>query len=327
SRLRSATITTTHLRFTVRVRTPLALDASSGSAFRGSLFHAIWQRFCTNKQTETCAACPLHETCPVSALVAPLREENAWGQDIPRPYVLLPPLDGARHYAVGETCSFGITLIGSIIQLLPYLMLSIKPFEAAGVGRRLEEHGGQRGQFHVERVESYHPFTGEQHIIYEAGDTKVQVPVITIDARERQQRIEQLHRVRITLRLLTPLCLIDQQRLVNPISFRPLIRRLLERTLALERHYGSTEATMEREERDAIARRAEAVRCVHDETQWTDLRSYSHRQRRTTPIGGLIGKVTFEGELEPFLPLLVLGELIHVGKDVVKGNGWYQIEP
>ncbi|MBO0777548.1 MAG: hypothetical protein J2P37_01860, partial [Ktedonobacteraceae bacterium] len=76
SRLRSATIATTHLRFTVRVCTPLALDAYSGSAFRGSLFHAIWQRFCTNKSAETCAACPLLETCPVSALVAPLREEN-----------------------------------------------------------------------------------------------------------------------------------------------------------------------------------------------------------------------------------------------------------
>jgi hypothetical protein len=44
------------------------------------------------------------------------------------------------------------------------------------------------------------------------------------------------------------------------------------------------------------------------------------------PIGGIVGKATFVGNLGPFRELLVWGELIHVGKSCVKGNGWYVIE-
>ncbi|NJN99775.1 MAG: CRISPR system precrRNA processing endoribonuclease RAMP protein Cas6, partial [Anaerolineales bacterium] len=42
-------------------------------------------------------------------------------------------------------------------------------------------------------------------------------------------------------------------------------------------------------------------------------------------MGGLVGRVTYEGDLTEYLPLLALGELIHVGKGTVFGNGQYQI--
>lgn len=77
---RSATLTTTHLLFTVKAVTPLELDAYSGAALRGGFFNAIWYRFCTNKDAPVCSECPLHESCPVSALVAPLREDDTGGR-------------------------------------------------------------------------------------------------------------------------------------------------------------------------------------------------------------------------------------------------------
>lgn len=83
--------------------------------------------------------------------------------------------------------------------------------------------------------------------------------------------------------------------------------------------------TMTREEKMAWLNLADAIRCSNDRTSWRELKSYSNRQKRSTPIGGLVGSATFEGELEPFLDLLVIGELIHVGKNVVKGGGWYKI--
>jgi hypothetical protein len=45
------------------------------------------------------------------------------------------------------------------------------------------------------------------------------------------------------------------------------------------------------------------------------------------PMGGLVGSVTLEGELEPFLPWLVWGSLTHVGKDAAMGNGQLRLEP
>ena len=105
-------LTTTHLTFTVQAVTPLQLDEFSGASLRGNFFNAVWRRFCTNKSSPSCAACPIHDSCPVSTLVAPLREESARGQDIPRPYVIIPPQEGERYYQVGEQFSFGMTLIG-----------------------------------------------------------------------------------------------------------------------------------------------------------------------------------------------------------------------
>ncbi|MDQ2888601.1 MAG: CRISPR system precrRNA processing endoribonuclease RAMP protein Cas6 [Chloroflexota bacterium] len=322
---RSDSLVTTHLEFTVKTITPLELDEYSGAALRGNFFNAIWQRFCTNKSAPTCAACPLHDTCPVSTLVAPLREEDARGQDIPRPYVLVSPGNGARYYQVGEHFSFGMTLIGTIVQLLPYILFSMNSLEENGLGRRLDENRGQRGRFQVERVECYHPFTAQRQTLYEAGDMLVQVPVITVQMQECRERAAQLSKEQLTLRFITPLRLIDREHTVRQASFRPLVQRLLERYLALERYYGDQTISIAREEKDAWLHLADDIRCKVDQTRWQELKSYSARQKRSTPIGGLIGSATFEGDLAPFLDLLVIGELLHVGKSVVKGDGWYEI--
>ena len=60
-------------------------------------------------------------------------------------------------------------------------------------------------------------------------------------------------------------------------------------------------------------------------TGWQDWSRYSGRQRQRVEMGGLVGRVTYEGDLSDYLPLLVLGELVHVGKGTVFGNGQYRI--
>src|SRR5690606_31280938 len=69
----------------------------------------------------------------------------------------------------------------------------------------------------------------------------------------------------------------------------------------------------------------ERVCVVNDNTRWIDVVSYSSRTRLRTPIGGLVGTITLEGDLAPLRELLVWGSLIHVGKNAVKGDGWYTI--
>jgi hypothetical protein len=324
--LQSAALSTTHLWFSVRTTTPLEIDAASGgTALRSSFFNAIWSRFCTNKDAPSCAACPLHTLCPVSAIVAPLREENTRGQDIPRPYVIVPPREEARHYQPEERFSFGMTLIGNIVQLLPYILLSLPQLQAGGLGYFLAENRGKRGRFLVEKVETYHPFTSERQTIYEAGQTRAQAPAITIHAEEWAQYATQLSPSQVTLRFITPLRLVDREHLVKHIIFRPFIHRLLERYLALELHYGNQQMGMTWEEKEAYLQKAASVVCTGDHTTWLEVESYSNRQKRSTPISGLMGEATFEGHLAPFLNLLLAGELIHVGKNVVKGNGKYHL--
>ena len=48
---------------------------------------------------------------------------------------------------------------------------------------------------------------------------------------------------------------------------------------------------------------------------------YCHR----TEISGLIGRVRWEGEVAPLLPWLLWGSVLHVGKNAVKGSGYYRV--
>jgi hypothetical protein len=313
---------TYHLLFTTQVMTPLELDEHSGSALRGNLFEAVWKRFCNNKMSPSCAECPLHEVCPVSALVAPLREEHPRGRDIPRPYIILPPLDQARRYAPSETMSFGITLFGSIVELLPYLMLSVGSLEVAGLGKKMQ---GQRGTFRIQQIEAYHPFTAERQVIYKQGKPLVQASTVAVTATDVQARAEQLSAEKLSLTLLTPLRLRDQDQRVYRLTFRPLLQRIMERVMALEEAYGSGEKLWSNEQRREWLERAEEVRCSEDTTHWEEVNSYSRRTHQNSPIGGLMGSITFVGDLAPFRELLIWGEVTHVGKNSVKGNGWYTI--
>ena len=321
-------LTTHHFLFTAEIMTPLELDDHSGAALRGNLFEAIWKRFCTNKSSPSCAECPLHTICPVSAIVAPLREENQRGRDIPRPYIILPPLGDARTYERGERFLFGITLFGSIIQLLPYIVMSMSQMEESGLGRKQAENNGQRGRFRITQIDTIHPFSAERRCIYQSKQTLVQTPTISLTHSDIQTRAAGLSTERITLDFLTPTRLIDQERLVRDLTFRTLTLRISERLTNLQKTYG--ELSEEEEQRNQKARSkliqlASQIECVRDETQWKEVQSYSRRQHRFTPVSGLMGQITFAGDITPFRELLTWGELIHIGKSAVKGNGWYKI--
>lgn len=314
------------LLFTTEVTTPLELEDYSGAALRGTIFTAVWRRFCTNKEALSCADCPLHSLCPVSALVAPLREENTRGRDIPRPYIILPPLGTARRYEPGQRLIFGITLFGSIIQLLPYLMLSLADLEANGLGRHLPENHGRRGSFRILRVESYHPLRDERQLLYRAGQPLVQAPAQAVTVDDIAAEAASLPSNALTLDFLTPVRLVDHERLVLRAEFRPFVQRLLERVRTLDAAYGETGSTpIAAEDSVDVVALASTITCQKDETRWEEVRSYSNRQQRSMPISGLRGAATFSGDLTAFRELLVWGQLVHVGKSVVKGNGWYTI--
>ncbi len=317
------TLTTHHLVFTATALTPVALGEQSGSAVRGAVAGALWGRFCTNKAAPACAACPLLAICPVAALVAPMREEGEKGGDQrPRPYVTRPPLDGARTYAPGERLQFGLALFGSAASLYPYVVMAAHELEHIGMGLRLPALGGQRGALRLSEIVAYDPLRTGQQPLYTTGAQQVRQPGLPIDAAAVRDFAATLPTDQITLYFHTPLRLIEQERLVRRIALRPLIQRLMRRLDDLAIAYGDGPLGIDFRTLLAVA---EQVQVIADQTQWVDVVSSSTRQQRRTPIGGLVGAVTFAGELGPLRELLVWGSLIHVGKNAVKGDGWYSL--
>lgn len=312
---------THHLAFTARATTPLELDAQAGSSLRGALVGALWGRFCANKAAPSCAACPLVSACPVAALIAPMRDDPSEGGDQrPRPYVVQPPPGG--RLAPGQELRFGLRLFGSAATLFPYVVMAAQGLEQSGLGRPLQANRGQRGRLAVERIEALHPLSGARQTLAERGLPRVEAPGLPVGAADVRAYAAALPADCLTLRLHTPLRLIDDGRLVKRLTLRPLLQRLLRRLDDLCAAYGERLPDLDVPRLLALA---EQTRVADDQTAWVDVVSRSARQRGSTPIGGLVGQISFAGDLAELREPLVWGSLVHIGKNAVKGDGWVEI--
>jgi hypothetical protein len=309
------------------VTTAVELNEHKGSALRGAIYHALRNRFCAMRdRADSCAHCPLWETCPVCTLVSTLAPDNRLGPDAARPYTVQPPLDETRlSYAPGESLTFGLTLYADAMRLFPYLVMALYALEEEGLGRRAEANRWRRGTIHITAIHAQNPLTGRSAQVAREGETLVQVPDIPITHAQVLARAEAHSGPDLTLDLLTPARLTHRGALVRPgeITLSILLARLFDRLESLAQSFSDTPLALPFRDLLAQADRAETVR---DATRWVELSSYSTRQGRATPIGGLVGRVTFHCEdWTPFLPWLLWGQFTHVGKDAVKGNGWYDV--
>jgi len=128
----------------------------------------------------------------------------------------------------------------------------------------------------------------------------------------------------LTLNFLTPTRLKYNGRYLEEAPpFHVVIRTLLRRVSSLS--YFHAGQRWETDYRGWIEK-AKQVKIAEAHVSWMDWERYSTRQRRGMNLGGIVGQVTYEGDAAPFLSLLRLGELIHVGKGTVFGNGRYRLD-
>lgn len=306
------------LRVLCRAVTPMVLPPVRGPVLRGALVQALLADFCPVTGGDACGSAGMAALCPVCALIATAEEGGQHGTEAPRPFTVEPPLGSNGTLAAGDPFEFSLTLFGDAVALLPYLLAGVSRMGMAGIGDRRVAPG----RFVAREVWAVEPLRGCQHRLASDDEATIRMPDLPITHAAALQRAGRLPRDVITLELLTPLRLVVDGKLVHALTFDALLRRLLRRLDQLTR--GTTGRGLELPFTQLVEA-AGAVRVARDETRWLDVSSHSSRTGRSTPIGGLVGRVTFVGELGPFLPWLVWGEIAHVGKDATKGNGWYRL--
>jgi hypothetical protein len=320
------------LRFVAEIQTPMELNEHQGSAIRGALFHALRRRFCFEQQHDSCRPCPLHAGCPISFLLATVDDEAQRGADLPRPYTVEPPLGPTARYAPGQPLEFGLTMFSRALSLFPYVVIGVNALQEEGLGRKLEANHWRRGTFRLREVWAENPLTGQRQAVMHGDDALVQVPDVPLQHDQVLATAAALALAppprrgaggEVTLTFLTPTRLTEGGRLVEQPLFRPLLQRLFERLSALARAYSDTPLQLDFR---GLLEQAEPVQLAADSTHWVEWESYSTRRRASTPNSGFVGSATYRGQLGPFLPWLLWGQFTHVGKDAVKGNGWYRLE-
>jgi len=307
-------LTAQPLRLLCTARTEVVLPLVSGPVVRGALLDL----FCHVQGGAACGFAQLFDGCPICPLVATDEDGVGWPDKAAmrsRPFTVELPL---RRGLVppGEPFEFGLTVFGDPARLLPLLLAGVARMAARGIGAR----GVAPGLFDVCEVWAVDPLRGlQRRIPPRAGDdpTAHELPVTHDSALAYASRLAQ---DTVTLELLEPLRLIDAGALAHTLTFQLVARRLLRRIDGLALSTTGAGLALPFTE---LVEAAGAVRVTRDETRWLDVESYSGRTRRSTSIGGLVGRVTFAGGLAPFLPWLAWGQVTHVGKDATKGNGWY----
>jgi hypothetical protein len=294
-------------RVTFSAAEPIQLPAWTGSAWRGAFGHALRRTVCVTRAAR-CEGCLLLRSCPYPFL---FDTPAIAGSGAPNPYVLVPTTPGADPTVrPGDPVRLGVALIGA--RAMGMLAYVVHALERAGV------HGltARRSVLRLERVQGW---TGREWVdLYEAGG-RLAAPVPV-------QGHPPAPAGPVTIRLLTPLRVRDQGRLLSPerLDFHQFFRAVGRRILALARTHG---AAVQEQAYPALVRAAARVPAPEARLRWRDWTRYSARQRAKMRIGGIVGTLELQGaDLAPFWPWLWLGQWVHAGRSTTMGLGMYRIE-
>jgi len=75
-----------------------------------------------------------------------------------------------------------------------------------------------------------------------------------------------------------------------------------------------------------MGEKADEISIIRESLRWVEENRHSKHRDLQHVLKGFLGDVEFEGDIAPFMPLLRLGEVLHVGKATAFGQGWYEME-
>lgn len=305
-----------HLRFVVRAREAIVFNDQPGSGLRGALYESLASHFCSEREG---LVSPGHQDrCPVCWLLAAEDPLRSRGQDMPRALTVEPPAE--THYRVGDVFSFGFSLMGSAQDLLPYILHAVEQMGLAGVGKG-------RGRFELREIREWSPLYDAERLLMNGQE--VQPPTLHVTPARVAEVAAQSRTDYAMLRFFTPLRLIMQGKLMKRVEPAVLMARLIERCQAMAEHYADQPERPSVEVWKATASQvqevARQVTIGYEETRWVEVFSGSRRKAHMTPISGLVGLVRWDGPVAGLREWLLWGQSLHVGKDAVKGNGWFRV--
>ena len=303
--------------FTINPEEPLILPSYKGSTLRGGFGYAFKRVVCAIRNKE-CPDCILKERCVYSYIfeTPPPSDTKIMRKykTVPHPFVIEPPSEKKRGYKPGDEINFGLTLIGKAIDCLPYFIYTFDELGKIGIGK-----GKSKYELKNVSCDGKTIYDSGTKTLKAFGTSSLYLPRCLSLPREPKD----YKREAVSLSFLTPTRLVYNGHLSIDLEFHMLIRQLVRRiSLLYYFHCGGDPSEWNFR---GIINAAEAVKVTRSELRWYDWERYSGRQETRIKMGGFVGEITFEGVIEPFMPIIKAGEVLHVGKGTGFGLGRYRI--
>jgi hypothetical protein len=290
------------------------LPSFPGSMLRGALGHALKKIVCTIKK-QSCENCLLNKQCLYSKIFENKKSNNPSINlaSIPHPYMIEWEPEISKKYNAGESFIFSLILFGEYIEMLPYFVYAIDHMGQGGIGGKNEQ--GQRATMYLDKV-YYH-----KNVIYNKEDRTLpdSTPFQSILIDENHLKSE-LAINQIKINLITPLRLKEKGKFTRDIDFPIFIRAIIRRLESIWNCYSDCSLDIDK---DQIMPLARTIKTINKELLWQTQKRYSNRQSTAMNMDGIVGKITFEGNLKRFVPFIKASEFLHIGKATSFGLGKY----
>lgn len=340
------------LRFTLVAEQEALLPAFKGSMLRGAFGHTLRRTVCVMGPQQPCPTCMLCKQCVYPRLFETLIEPD---QNVPRflrglptaprPYVF-EPFDVRLKYGAGDTLQFDLILIGQATELHPFAIFAVEQMSARGLTSRqyrfrlhevMWEAKGKSASMQVrsekqqvasckgqgesgeEQTPANKKFAKEWRMLYDGKTERLLETPSPQLPTSPQDFTSHFSLATCHLHFLTPTRLKFNNDLTMDFTFRMLVFKMLRRVLELV-HFHVPSATIDWEFHQLLVA-ADAVQIISRDLNWIDWGRRSNRQHTEMKMGGFVGKIILEGHLAPFVELLAVSEIVHVGKGCVFGNG------
>ncbi len=320
--------------FIIEAIDELNLPYYKGSTFRGG-FGNVFRRIVCALRSQDCNDCMLRSKCiyayvfETSPEYHPKKSNDPSGtpgmvfqnnsaimnmhkyEKIPHPFVIEPPEGNLKTCPPGERLNFNLILVGRAVEYIPYFVYTFDELGSIGIGRG-------RGRYKLLMVKK----ADARKLVYSLKDkTLRQTDPDYLELLEDFKPSGIMNS--LSMRFITPLRIKYNRDLVVTPEFHILIRALLRRLgLLYYFHCGNKKSEWDHK---SIINHAMKVEIKSSSFKWLDWERYSSRQDARMRLGGIVGEITYHGDIKPFLPIIQAGEILHIGKNTSFGLGRYEI--
>ncbi len=285
------------IKLKLEEKSPFLKSDFPGAIVRGSIMYKGKKLLCANTKLFDCKRCILAEKCTYARLFETIRPKKSAimrkYKEIPHPFVLTPIIKG-------NEMNVFITLFGEYIEYFPYFYLIFRSLE-------------KDKNFSLISIKNFDKeILKEDHISSNFEVRRFSRINFGVPASE------------ISIEFLTPLRIKSNGKYVNQtnLKFKHIAKNLIRRLSLLSYFYGSIWAA----DFKKLIELAEDIKIKQSSLGWLEMERYSLRQKKYISMGGIVGNITFSGNISPFYKLLKIGEYTHIGKNTSFGHGYYKIK-
>lgn len=323
--------------FRLRANENALLPTFLGATLRGSFGHALKAIACSVEHQD-CNRCLLTQACTYPQIFEPSAlpyNETKKQQDPPRPFIFQPPLPrvadststienskrawSEKHIPVkaGESFSFGMTLYGTAIAKLPYIVYAVELMARHGLSVA-------RTPFELEEVLIVNE-QNESISIYTPADMsritphKAEIKTLSelVEHRLSQINMEDT----LTLLFITPTWIEIKKEILESINCETFIKRLSWRMAQLFELYGNAPLAYDHK---TLIEQSATIETTNENLWFHRFERFANRTQSKKPLQGFLGAITFRGRaLKELLPLIIAGEFLQLGKETAFGLGRY----